>query len=57
MKKNIVITRRQFFYRVFQAAHIVIASRAKSTAWQSPETVFKMSTREFKNCFRVAYQI
>ena len=25
----------------FQAALIIIASRAESTAWQSPETVFK----------------
>ena len=40
---------------VFQAAHIVIASRAKSTAWQSPETIFKRAASEFKNCFRVAY--
>ena len=41
----------------FQAAHIVIASRAESTAWQSPETIFKRATSEFKNCFRAAYQI
>ncbi|MBP3221761.1 MAG: hypothetical protein J6M43_06965 [Neisseriaceae bacterium] len=39
----------------FQVAPIVIASRAESTAWQSPETIFKRAASEFKNCFRVAY--
>ncbi|MBP5788762.1 MAG: hypothetical protein J6W29_00820 [Neisseriaceae bacterium] len=26
---------------IFQAAHFVIASRAVSTAWQSPKIIFK----------------
>ncbi|MBO4576862.1 MAG: hypothetical protein J5680_07100 [Neisseriaceae bacterium] len=41
----------------FRQPLFVIASRATRTAWQSPETVFKRAICEFKNCFRVAYQI
>ena len=29
------------FFCIFQAAHFVIASRAVSTAWQSPKIIFK----------------
>ncbi|MBQ9683136.1 MAG: hypothetical protein IJV35_07710 [Neisseriaceae bacterium] len=38
--KNKIIRQMDYFHYIFQAALIVIASRAVSTAWQSPKIIF-----------------